>query len=182
MTCSDFLLRYTDLRDGELSVEDARTFAEHLDSCPVCRRYDQVISRGTEVLRAVPTEGPKDDFRARLQHSIYALHEERRRRRVPRPGSGAMTLLATVALVAAVMFTSLITEPESAVDLPPLVVEAPTNAPIRSILERRVPLPVSMALPFEERDLWTRSNALLYQHSSLYQRHREPGLVLTGLR
>jgi hypothetical protein len=92
-----------------------------------------------------------------------------------------MTLLATVAVVAAVMFTSLITEPDSAVDLPPLVVEAPT-APIRSILERRVPLPVSMALPFEETDLWTRSNALLYRHSSLYQRHREPGLVLTGLR
>jgi hypothetical protein len=181
MTCSDFLLRYTDLRDGELSVDDARRFGEHLDVCTVCRRYDQVISRGTEVLRTVPTEGPKDDFRARLQHSIYALHEERRRRRVPRPGSGAMTLFATIAVVAAVMFTSLIPEPDSAVDLPPLVVEAPI-APVRSILERRVPLPVSMALPFEETDLWTRSNALLYRHSSLYQRHREPGLVLTGLR
>jgi hypothetical protein len=129
----------------------------------------------------VPTEGPKDEFRARLQHSIYALHEERRRLRMPRPGFGAMTSLATVAVVAAVMFTFLLTEPDAVVDLPPIVVSAPT-VPTRPIIGRRVPLSVPVELPFEGMDLWIRSNALLYQHSSLYLRHREPGLVLTGLR
>jgi len=175
MKCSDFLSGYTDLRDGELSVAEARPYDEHRSACPTCRRYDRVVSRGTDLLRAVPVEPRKEDFQARLEHSIYALHEEHRRRRMSRAGSGAMSLLATAAVVAAVMLASLIGKQDAAVDLPPLVVEGP-SAPLQSLLVRS-PYPVSV-----EMDLWNRSNALLYQHSSLYLRYREPGLVLTGLR
>ena len=73
----------------------------------------------------MPAEKPAEDFRARLQHSIYALGEERRRRRIPQGGSGTMPLVAMAAIVATVVLTPFLWEPEAVVDLPPIVVQGP---------------------------------------------------------
>ena len=187
MTCSDFLFCYTGFNDGDLSPEDSRRCADHLESCAACQRYNEVLIQGIDLFRTMPAEKPAEDFRARLQHSIYALGEERRRRRIPQGGSGTMPLVAMAAIVATVVLTPFLWEPEAVVDLPPIVVQGP--------VVRGVPVPPDarpaavdpgpaavVAESFEELDLWTRSNALLYQHSSLYFRYREPSLVRTGLR
>jgi len=181
MKCRQFLLRYSDFRDGALSAGAAERCSAHLASCPTCRRYDAVVSRGTEVLRENPSAGPSEDFRARLQHSLYSLEEERRRRRIPRAGTGAVSFIAVAAVLTALVVTPLLRETEVFVDLPPIVVEAPKADGEPSVfatsnLDRAGPGPL------EVQDLWTQSNALLYRYSSRYLRQREPSLVLTGLR
>ncbi len=180
MTCSDFLETYTDFRDGTLPVAKAGRCMSHLQTCPACRRYDEVLSRGVELLKAMPPEEPSGDFRSRLQHSIYTLHEERRRRRVPRAGPGAMSLAAMFTIVTTVILTLVLWESEAVVDLPAIVAERPATRGLTVI-----PAPIAPPVPtqpFQDLELWARSNTLLYEHSSLYHRHREPGLVRAGLR
>ena len=201
MTCSDFLARYTDFRDGGLSLEAAGRCGDHLQSCPACRRYDEVVSRGTDLLRAMPGAEPPEDFQARLQHSIYSLHEERRRQRILRGGSGAMSVVAMTAIVATLVLVPVFWESDAVVELPPIVVAEPAAvvaepaATAVATPSDRMPSAVVSA-PFEQVELWTQSNALLYQRSSLYLRYREPdlsyarpnlgygepGLVRTGLQ
>ena len=136
MTCSDFLARYTDFRDGGLSLEAAGRCGDHLQSCPACRRYDEVVSRATDLLRAMPGAEPPEDFQARLQHSIYSLHEERRRQRILRGGSGAMSVVAMTAIVATLVLVPVFWESDAVVELPPIVVAEPA-AVVRS--QRRRP-------------------------------------------
>jgi len=180
MTCSDFLFCYTGFKDGDLPPEDSRRCSDHLESCAECRRYNEVVIQGIDLFRTMPAEEPTEDFRARLQHSIYALGEERRRRGISQGSFGTMPLVAMAVIIATVILTPFFRGPEAVVDLPPIVVQGP------GAREIQVPPDVGrgavVAAPFEELDLWTRSNALLYQHSSLYFRYREPSLVRTGLR
>ncbi len=180
MKCSDFLSRFSDYYDGDPSLEDRDAFEEHLDSCASCRRYDEVVRRGVEFLKKLPSPDPRDDFQARLQHSIYRLDEERRRRRSPMGGSGTMAAVAVVAILLAVLWTPILLETEPVAELPRIVVEHPVNsAPASQATSRLESEPLS---PFEDSNLWTQSNVLLYRNSQLFQRHREPGLVRTGLQ
>ena len=181
MKCNHFLLRYSDFRDGALPSGAAQRCSEHLAGCPTCRRYDDVVSRGTDVLREGPSPGLSEDFRARLQHSLYALEEDRRRRRIPKGGTGASSFIAVAAVLAALVVTPLLRENRVFVDLPPIVVEAP-SAPGEPSVFTTSNFERSTPEPLETPDLWTQSNALLYRYSSRYLRQREPGLVLTGLR
>jgi hypothetical protein len=75
-------------------------------------------------------------------------------------------------------------EPEPSVDLPPIVAQGPDvpleGPRIPSLSDARASSLV--ALPLADQELWEESNALLYQHSPLYFRHREASLVRTGLR
>ena len=180
MTCSDFLICHTAFYDGGLSPEDSGQCREHLEGCPACRRYDEVMIRGINLLKGMPATQPAEDFRARVQHSIYALHEQRRRRRVPKSGSGAMSIVAMVAIVTTVVLTPVLWESETVVDLPPIVAQTPVISPAPEPLAPTAEALMSQTL--EELELWTQSNALLYQHTSLYLRYREPSLVRTGLR
>ena len=91
-----------------------------------------------------------------------------------------MSLVAMAAIVATLVLTPVFWESEAVVDLPPIVVQRPAAQPAPVI---PVPSPPALVyLPFQGQDLWTRSNSLLYEYSSLYQRYREPNLVRTGLR
>ncbi|MFW5904876.1 MAG: hypothetical protein ACOCUZ_01535, partial [bacterium] len=81
----------------------------------------------------------------------------------------------------AVVLTPSLWEPAPTVELAPITAQAPrasfpaaypastfgTSGPERSSL-------------VSEQELWQRSNALLFEHSSLYQRHRTPTLVRAG--
>ncbi len=75
MLCDRFLQDYTDFCDGLLDPERAAEFRDHLRGCPGCARYDRVLSRGLDLLRAIPTEEPTDDFLPRLQHRLYNVDE-----------------------------------------------------------------------------------------------------------
>lgn len=187
MTCSDFLARYSEFRDRDLSDADRKAFEAHLGACGSCERYHYVVSRGVSLLRTLPAQRLRDDFQDRLRHSLYHLEETRRLRR-HRPhgasGAGAMFVAAAAMIVLAVIVTpTLLDEPTPSVELAPVVAEAPAEATATS----RIPSAFTVragerpSLVYES-DLWTGSNALLFEHSALYQRHRSPTLVRAGIQ
>ena len=209
MQCSEFLDRYTDFHDGALAPEESERFRVHMTACATCQRYDEVLIRGVDLLRALSETRPGEDFRARLRHSIYMLEEERRRRRLLRSNVRTVPLLGALAAFGAIVVGLSLGEAAPVVDLPPIVAARPspgTGAP------RPLPLPSSLLLPDPARsplagpsgvrvpgasrvrgravrvsapapELWTGANELLYRSSSLYLRYREPGFVrTTGLR
>lgn len=186
MTCSDFLARYSDFLDGESSPEGESALRSHLEACASCRRYDHVVRRGIALLRDLPAERLRDDFKDRLQHSLYTIDEaERRRRHRPQgaTGGGAMAVVAAAVIILAVVWTPALWDSTPTVDLPAIVVRAPEQAASRATLPENgiYALPQPRPSPVYDADLWRGSNHLLFESSPLYTRHREPGLVRTGL-
>jgi hypothetical protein len=68
MRCTDFLQRYSDLRDGvALDREVAVELERHLRSCPRCARYDYAVTRGVGALRLLGEIDPSPAFRRGLR-------------------------------------------------------------------------------------------------------------------
>ena len=67
MRCTEFLRRYSDLRDGlPLDREAALELERHLRSCPGCARYDYAVTRGVGVLRLLSEIEPSPAFQRQL--------------------------------------------------------------------------------------------------------------------
>lgn len=101
MTCSQFLDRYTDFRDGLITApRELRRFERHLATCPACRRYDTAVRRGVLALQAARTIEPSPEFRRRLDARLE--RERRAASEVPaRAGiAAALFVAAALALVA----------------------------------------------------------------------------------
>jgi hypothetical protein len=131
-------------------------------------------------LRDLPPSTPRDDFRDRLRFSIYRFEEERRRDGNTFGASRVMLLVAAAAMLTALVGAPLVLDPEHSVELAPILAGRPADLPAPVSLAS--PEPPSGAPLFGSSDLWAGSNVLLYEHSRLYQRYRDPGLVRTGLR
>ncbi|MEX0935408.1 MAG: zf-HC2 domain-containing protein [Gemmatimonadota bacterium] len=192
MTCSTFLARFSEFHDGGLGPDEAESFREHIRTCRSCERYERVVRRGGEVLRENPGAVLPSGFRDRLQHSILLLDEERRRRRVPGTGSGLTTFALVAAVAAAMLIAPAFWGGEPGVELPGIVVMEPpplrtgtdaafslvTGSSVAPVGSSRSSLPAS----FDELELWSQSNTLLFRYSSLYSKRREPTVVRAGLR
>jgi hypothetical protein len=136
MDCTEFLARYSDYLDG-LALGEAARFEAHLRVCRACARYDRVVRQALRLCRELPPIRPSEDFLPRLQHKIYHLEEELRRR----PAFAGHTALAVVLIlgfVTAAWLPALLHRHE--VVLPPIVVEAPARPEVRG--------------PFALRPLW----------------------------
>jgi anti-sigma factor RsiW len=71
MTCTEFLEHYTDYRDGLITApRETRRFKRHLTQCPSCRRYDEALRNGVQVLRGSEVIYPSADFRRRLDERL----------------------------------------------------------------------------------------------------------------
>lgn len=186
MTCQEFLERYSEFRDAEEVDSDVGVFTTHLDACPSCRRYHEVVERGVELARSFSGPSPRGDFSQRLRHRIYHadLVSERRRR------DGSSPLVAVALAAAAVLagvgawgsISTVVSSPS--VDLPGITASAPTSAtselrprPIQSRTEGIQRSPAFL----NQSNLWSESSTLLYEHSSLYHRYRDGALIRTGL-
>jgi hypothetical protein len=187
MNCAEFLAHYSQFRDGDLSLPDREALDSHLAGCPSCRRYDRVVTRGVDFLRETPGIRPREDLKERVRHSIYSLDDSERVRRF-RPhapsGGGAMALMAAAVLVIVVIWTPSLLDDTPSVDLPTLVVDSSAldRAEVVQSSEPMMELGRDRSASFVyESDLWTGSNALLFEHSPLYHRYRDPALVQTGL-
>lgn len=185
MTCSDFLARYSEFLDGETAPDERRTFRSHLEACPSCRRYDRVVNRGISLLRSMPQPTLGDDFKDRLRHSLYTIDEELRLRR-NRPdgamGGGAMAVVAAAVLVVAAFWTPSLRDAPPSVDLPAIVVDRPETRTARPLPPRSLyEAPRSRTILSRDEDFWASTNTLLFEYSTLYNRHRGTGLVRTGL-
>lgn len=187
MNCAEYLAHYSQFRDGDLSGPDREALDSHLAGCPSCRRYDRAVSQGVEFLRNTSGIRPRDDLKERVRHSVYSLEDaERVRRFRPQAPSGgrAMALMAAAVLVMVVIWTPSLLDDTPSVDLPAIVVDS-------SALDRAGMVQRDNSFPelgrdrsasfVHESDLWTGANALLFEHSPLYHRYRNPALVQTGL-
>lgn len=187
MTCADFLASYSQLRDGDLPSGETNALHAHLSECSSCARYDRVVQRGVEVLRDAPAPRVRDDFEARVRHSIYSLDEAERARRF-RPhgpsGGGAMAVMAAAALLVAVVWTPTLMDSTPTVELPALVIDQPaeSNSDVPFVASGLGMGPEPSSSLVYESDLWTGSNALLFEHSPLYHRYRDPALVRAGIQ
>lgn len=132
MDCSEFLARYSDFRDQRLDPEGGE-FIWHLNVCPSCRRYDEVVVRGGHLVRGLNRIRVSRDFFPRLQHRIFHLEENRRRGSIP----GVVTPLAAGVAVAVSIFAALpLLQPEAGgralFELPPVAAlypPAPAEVP-----------------------------------------------------
>jgi hypothetical protein len=101
MTCTEFLERYTDFRDGLMSTpRELRRFSRHVAQCAPCRRYDAAVRRGVSALQAAETIEPSPEFRRRLDARL--ARERGAHHAVPaRAGvAAALFVAAALALVA----------------------------------------------------------------------------------
>lgn len=90
---------------------------------------------------------------------------------------------AAMVFLAVIVTPTLLEDPTPSVELAPVVAEAPAE---RTATPR---IPSAFTVRADERpslvyesDLWTGSNHLLFEHSALYQRHRNPTLVRAGIQ
>lgn len=97
MTCTEFIERYTDVRDGLITTpRELRRFERHLALCPTCRRYDTAVRRGVLALQAAETIEPSRDFRRRLDARLE--RERHTARDVPTRAGVAVALFVAAAL------------------------------------------------------------------------------------
>lgn len=131
MDCSDFLSDFTEYYDGS-GDPDLRSRAEgHLESCPSCRRYLEVVERGARILRSLPEVPVPSDFRPRLRHRIYHVADEDAlgSSRVS-SGVNAVVVVALAVLLGFAAWTPLVGDRVPEVTLSPIVVsEAPPRRP-----------------------------------------------------
>lgn len=133
MTCTEFLARYTDYRDGLIGApREARRFARHVATCPNCRRYDAALHDGVDALQMLRRPEPDTAFRHRLARRLAA-----ERARAGRPFSPTRPAVAAALLVAAAIGL-LVWE---SVQRPPAVSSVPPLPPVP------FPKPVAQAGP-----------------------------------
>jgi hypothetical protein len=95
MTCSEFLERYTDFRDGLVTApRELRRFQRHMAQCPSCRMHDVALRHGVSALQDTDTVQPSRDFRRRLELRLE------RERALARPSLPARAPVAAALFVA----------------------------------------------------------------------------------
>ncbi len=96
MTCSEFLARYSDFRDGLIGApREARRFARHIATCASCRRYHDALRHGVVALQTKVREEPDPDFRQRLARRLAVERAQTGRAVIPsRPALAAALLIA----------------------------------------------------------------------------------------
>lgn len=170
MNCSQVVAHFTDYLDGVASAEEDAAIERHLEGCPRCVRYENVLRHGAELLRTLPEPELREDFVPRLQHRLFHVDNDRAIREHGGSGAPAMTVLAIAVLLAAVAWSPVLFTGSPVVELEPIVVDrAPARSPVR---------PVSTTPPGtfstkSEADLveglW--ANTLLYDYTPLSQRY-----------
>jgi hypothetical protein len=102
MHCSDFLNRYSDFRDGEITdLGILREMQDHLRTCPCCRRYEQAIQHGIGALRTLGQIEPSARFQRELRVRLAqaALQVDRRPGLTPAGLAAAMLVAVAGALL-----------------------------------------------------------------------------------
>jgi len=181
MTCSDFLDRYSDFRDGELPPEVEEHLHGHLEVCASCRRYDRALSVGMRILRESERLLPREEMRDRIRFGVYREERDENRRNTVLPGRGITIGFGVAATIAAVMAVALLREGqpgEPSAAVASLAAEVGGSQGAGSLFRTdRGDLPA-----FEPIEFRTGSNILLYENSPLFRRHRQPQILMAERR
>jgi hypothetical protein len=180
MSCSDFIDRFSEYFDrvgDERFIEDAEA---HLASCPSCRRYLEVIERGRELIRSLPSARVAGDFYPRLKHRLFHVDD---RDSLSRGSAGSattgVTILGMAVLLTLVAWAPLMRGDEQEVEKNPTLTTRPTNGALGL---RPPPVSFSVNTGWSHagrmpRDLWEAEH-LLWEYSSLHDSYGQVG----GLR
>ena len=124
MDCEEFLEDYSDFLDRRFEAHPLIAYTEHVLGCESCAEYDRVVRRGLRLVRQIGPPEANPSFKPRLRRSLSDLS---------RGGLGPRDYVVGMALTAATAFGLLAVSvvptlrARSAVELPPLVVEAPAE-------------------------------------------------------
>lgn len=126
MNCSEFRDRFSDYFDGTGEPSFVADADDHLAECEGCRRYRDVVSRGSELLRDLAPVAVSEDFLPRLQHRIYHIEDGPALGRAAMSGSGTTVAaaLAVAAVIALAAWAPVLVRPPR-VALAPVVVSRP---------------------------------------------------------
>lgn len=171
MTCSEYVEGFSEIYDGTASAEAVRQADEHVASCEACRRYNRVVARGAQILRALPGPEVNEDFVPRLQHRLYHVDESALLRRHTHSGTTALAVLGMAVLLVAVAWAPALRPGAPVVELAPIVVNAPPpglrGRPVASFSA----FAVRSAGSSLDTGLWGDARTLLFQYSRLAQRY-----------
>jgi hypothetical protein len=185
MQCSEFLILSSEFRDGRSGGSLEGEWEAHLAACPRCRRYQDALEKGVDLLRSLPSLDVPDDFQPRLSHRIYHIEDGASIARETL-GSGATTLsvVGVAVLLAFAAWTPRAGIVGPSLELPAVVVDTP---PARSFTPgpRRSTFPRSSSF-FTTADFqdgpWGDTHQVLFEYSSLSGRHRNPAISRMGVQ
>lgn len=185
MQCSEFQVLSFEARDGRIDGNREGELEIHLAACPRCRRFQDALEKGVELLRSLPSLDVPDDFRPRLSHRIYHIEDGASIARETL-GSGATTLsvVGVAILLAFAAWTPRTGIGGTSLELPAVVVDQP---PARSFTpsHRRPTFPRRPSF-FTTADFqdgpWGDAHRVLFQYSSLSGRYRNPSLSRMGIQ
>jgi len=90
--------RYSDYLDGLLPAAEAERVGAHIAGCQGCRRYDNVVRRGTRLLTDQTEFLPDPDFLPSLKHRLSFEDDRDRLQPVTVGASAAVSVAAVIAL------------------------------------------------------------------------------------
>lgn len=176
MNCSQVVSNFTDYLDGLASDEDSAAIERHLEGCPKCVRYRDVLESGSELLRTLPEPELREDFVPRLQHRLFDIENDRVVRVTAESGAPAMTVAAIAVLLAVIAWSPVLFTGSPVVQLEPIVVDrAPTRTAVRPV---SVTPPGTFSTASQRnlpQGLW--ANTLLYDYTPLSQRYDQRARV-----
>jgi anti-sigma factor RsiW len=96
MTCTEFLARYTEYRDGLIGApREARRFARHIANCASCHSFHTALADGVDALQTLHRDEPDSTFKERLARRLAEERVQAGRPHVPsRPALAAALLIA----------------------------------------------------------------------------------------
>lgn len=99
----------SEYHDGELAASARVTVRRHLIDCPLCQDYLADLQSGSQLYQRLPAVRPPPSLRRDMDRRIDSAEDGRRRRWLPIPDGGALTLPNLVGLsVVAVLLVVLL--------------------------------------------------------------------------
>jgi anti-sigma factor RsiW len=172
MNCSDFLASYTDYRDGVIATEATEAIRAHLNACPSCRRYANVLEHGASVLRSLPTPELREDFKPRLRHRLYHV-DDGRALNAHLSGAPTLTVLGIAIILTALAWTPAFRASPRDVRLEPIVVDRAPRRASPVVPVSLTPLGVFGTKRPGDLDVGLWDRTLLYEYSALSQRYNQ---------
>lgn len=199
MDCREFIARFSEYYDGTGGAAETGAMEAHLDECSSCGRYHKVVTKGGQLLRALPAPELPADFEPRLQHRIYHIADEAALARTVSSGTTGATAFAMALLLTAVAWSPTMKDEGSGVELVPVEVQSadpfgagvaggggPAVAPDLSA-PRSLFGPPNLLIGDQQptdgsQRLWVHTHSLLYEYSPLSEKYRQdPELRRTDL-
>ena len=150
MVCKEFLEGHSEYRDGLLAAAEKARFEAHMEACGSCRRYDAVVARGIDMLRALPNVETSPDFQPRLQHRLFHVDDAAKPPFRAQLGRAAAIIVASAVLIS--LGVSNRAQPmRIEVGLPPVNVEPPATTVAetqRSLFDDGPYVPDRFLVPF----------------------------------